>query len=209
MPLATAAAADLALVGSDNAKQVLIQLGIEHEAGLVNQVDQATLTYANDRAAEMIGKKWVDGVLQDNPDAEWVITDSTRDEIQDLVSQVADGSLKLTDLPEAIRDAGAFSEQRAAMIARTEILTANAQGTLASLKAARDIGVKVKKAWICDDDPCPICQENEDAGPIDLDDDFPSGDDAPTAHPNCECVLTSEVDTDEDEDSEESDQEGD
>ena len=54
---------------------------------------------------------------------------------------------------------------------------------------ARDIAAEVSAAggsvrftWI-------PREENAAAGPIDLDDEFPSGDDAPTAHPNCECAL--------------------
>lgn len=35
--------------------------------------------YARDRAAEMVGKKWVDGKLIDNPNAYWRIDESTRD----------------------------------------------------------------------------------------------------------------------------------
>ncbi len=45
------------------------------------------------------------------------------------------------------------------------------------------------KYWVTDDNPCPICQANDDAGVIELDDDFPSGDPCPTANPSCECDL--------------------
>ncbi len=169
---------------ADSGKQSLIQLGIENENGLVNQVHAESLAYARDRAAEMVGKKWVNGALVDNPNAEWVITDTTRDDIQALVAQVQSGELKATDLPGAIMEAATFSKERAAMIARTELMEANAQGSLASYYAARKIGVNVKKAWLPDAEACDICLENEAAGAIDLDDEFPSGDMAPTAHPN-------------------------
>jgi len=180
---------DLAAVFSDSGKQGLMQLKIEHEHNLVNQVHQQSLDYAKDRSAEMVGKKWVDGKLVDNPDAQWVITDSTRDELRGLVADVQSGDLKLTDLPQAIRDATAFSPERASMIARTEIMAANGQGSLASFKSARDIGVKIKKAWWPDDEACEICLGNADDGDIEVDAEFSSGDDAPPAHPNCECVI--------------------
>jgi len=51
-----------------------------------------------------------------------------------------------------------------------------------------------KKIWYCGSDPCPICEENQDAGAIDVEDDFPSGDDAEIAHPGCLC-HTESVDT--------------
>ena len=193
---------DLATVMANSGKQALTQIGIEHQHNLVNQVNDDSVAYAKERSAEMVGKKYVGGILVDNPDAEWVITDATRDEIQSLVAQVTTGDLKLTDLSQAIQDAAAFSPERAEMIARTEIITANAQGSLSGFKAAQSIGVKVKKEWLPDAEACPICLENSDAGPIDLDEEFPSGDDAPTAHPNCECVLipvTGDEENDDDE----------
>ena len=193
---------DLATVASDSGKQALMQLGIEHESGLVNQVHADSLAYARDRAAEMVGKKWVDGELVDNPDAEWVITDSTRDGIRTLISQVESGDLKLTDLSGAIQDSYSFSPERAETIARTEIITANGNGSLAGYKRASESGVKVKKIWEPDAEACPICLENADAGAIDLDDVFPSGDDAPAAHVNCECSLVPEVEDDSEDDGE-------
>lgn len=44
-----------------------------------------------------------------------------------------------------------------------------------------------EKSWV--GGTCPVCQENSDAGFIDIDDQFPSGDDEPPAHPNCGCEL--------------------
>jgi hypothetical protein len=48
------------------------------------------------------------------------------------------------------------------------------------------------KQWVTDGDPCELCQENEDRGPIPDDDVFESVDgevDGPPAHPHCECTL--------------------
>ncbi len=92
-----------------------------------------------------------------------------------------------------IREAYAFSDDRAELIARTEIAMANQTGALEGMKLARGAGVKLKKVWVPDADACDVCQENADDGPIDIDDDFPSGDDQPTAHPHCECVIASEI----------------
>lgn len=191
---------ELASVMGDAGDKSLFQLGVENEHGLTGQVNQASLDYAKNRAAEMVGKKWVDGELVDNPDAEWVITDSTRDDLRGIIGDVYSGDLEASDLSDAIMNAGSFSEDRADLIARTETIKANAQGSLEGYRAARDAGVKVKKAWNPDAGACPICQENGDAGAIDLDEDFPSGDDAPPAHPNCECDLVPEVEEDEESD---------
>jgi hypothetical protein len=47
------------------------------------------------------------------------------------------------------------------------------------------------KKWVLsgDHDKDDICDENAEQGPISIDDDFASGDDAPPAHINCECFL--------------------
>ncbi len=48
------------------------------------------------------------------------------------------------------------------------------------------------KRWIADDDPCEICEGNEEMGWIGDDDVFEGvfGDvDGPEAHPNCRCTL--------------------
>ncbi len=78
------------------------------------------------------------------------------------------------------------SDYRAERLARTETIDAYAQG---NLEAYRQSGVVTGKEWLPDESACPICQENQDDGVISLDDSFSSGDDAPPAHPNCECGL--------------------
>lgn len=46
-----------------------------------------------------------------------------------------------------------------------------------------------KRWFTVSDNPCELCIENEDVGPIPLDDPFPSGDYEPTIHINCDCIL--------------------
>jgi len=54
------------------------------------------------------------------------------------------------------------------------------------LREAADEGA-TEKSWV--GGTCETCIENADAGWIDMDDQFPSGDDEPPAHPNCNCEL--------------------
>lgn len=71
-------------------------------------------------------------------------------------------------------------------IATTETYRAANQGALAAYRKARVTRVR----WVTrSGHPCPICLENEAAGAHHLGQPFPSGDQAPPAHPNCECVL--------------------
>ena len=185
-------------IAAESGKQTLAMIGVFNRDDLVNQVNEDSLAFAKARSAEMVGKKWVDGELVDNPNADWVITDATRDELRSIIADVYSGATSSGDLESAIKTAGAFSDERAALIARTEIINANSQGTLAGMRTARGVGVAVKKQWIPDAEACPICLENADAGAIDIDEAFPDGSDAPPSHPSCECQIVP-ITSDEDE----------
>ena len=51
----------------------------------------------------------------------------------------------------------------------------------------------VQVGWLLSDGACELCEENDDASPISIDDDWPNGD--PPVHPQCLCALTPIVDT--------------
>ena len=91
------------------------------------------------------------------------------------------------DIVKAITDTYAdFSSVRAEMIAQTEANDAYNAGRRAM---ADEFGAD-EKSWDGDGEACEeICQPNIDAGWIPIDDDFPSGDQQPTAHPRCDCGL--------------------
>jgi hypothetical protein len=78
-----------------------------------------------------------------------------------------------------------MSTYRADMIASTEMNDAMSQAFLKKL-AMNAIDYK---QWILGPNPCEICEENAAASPIPMDEDFPSGDDAPPAHPRCVCAV--------------------
>lgn len=170
-------------------------IGANGGDGLVNEINTRAIEFGNDRAAELVGKKWVDGELVDNPNAEWAITDTTRDMTKDLINQGLDEGWGINGLADALENMKnedgiqAFSAGRARMIARTETIRAHAKGDAQGLQQAQKAGVNVQKEWYADAEACDECLDNMDDGPIDLDDTFSSGDDEPPAHPNCECSL--------------------
>jgi len=183
-------------------------VGASAEKGIVNLINTRALSFAQSRAAELVGKKWVDGELVDNPDAQWAIDDTTRMMLQQTIYDGLDNGLGVDGLADAIaamptseNDMGAFTPFRARMIARTETLNAHGKGDMEGLKAAKANGVHVMKEWYADAEACDICLENMDAGPIELDEEFPSGDMEPTAHPCCECSLNGVTDDGEEDDS--------
>lgn len=119
------------------------------------------------------------------------VGETTRGEVRSLVARAVSGNWNVDTLADRLEQLGIFSDYRAEMIARTEVSAAMNAGTLHAARVARDAGhkQKLKKYWATADDPCPICEENEADGEIELDQEFSSGDDAPGAHPNCECEL--------------------
>lgn len=163
---------DLEEVAADGAREALATLGVEMTSDLVDQVNERAAKWAEERAGELVT----------------MVTDSTRNMVRDVVaSGLADGD-RANDISERLEEVG-FGEKRAHLIANTEVANANSHGALNGYVQAKENGVETLKEWLTDDEPCPICEENADAGPIPLEEDFPSGDDAPQAHPNCLCAL--------------------
>jgi hypothetical protein len=178
---------------------MLTQLGVTDRSDLVDQVNTKATDWARFRAAELVGmRRDEDGNLVPAPRAAYRIDDTTREQLRDVLTAGLEDNIGLDDLVDDIETSFAFSSERAELIARTEITRANNESGVLAAKEARDeLGLGMKKGWLADDDPCDLCQENADEGFIDLDDEFPSGDNAPPGHPRCECTLIYEVDEDE------------
>ena len=90
-------------------------------------------------------------------------------------------------LVKAVQDEYAgFSSVRAGMIAQTEMNNAYNAGRK---QLGLDMGFN-EKLWNPEVAACiEICMPNVLQGWIPIDEDFGSGDDAPAAHPNCDCSL--------------------
>lgn len=86
------------------------------------------------------------------------------------------------------------SDERAEFVGETEERAAREFGRA---KGHEWSGEGAQKQWVTLD-PCLVCAENEEAGPIAVGEDFPSGHYSPPAHPNCVCTLEYVQDEDED-----------
>ncbi len=106
--------------------------------------------------------------------------------LRDAVADAWDAGGSFEQITRAIKDTFQdFSDTRAGMIAQTEVNDAYNQGRIyTAVNAGFD-----QKAWDPDGEACEICLGNVDAGWIGIDEEFPSGDMAPTAHPNCDCSI--------------------
>lgn len=108
------------------------------------------------------------------------------DAIGDAVSTGISDRLGVPGTAKLIKNAvDGMSSYRAEMIASTEMNDAMSQ---AFLKKLVRNAIEYKQ-WILGPNACEICEQNAEESPIPIDEDFPSGDDAPPAHPNCVCAL--------------------
>jgi len=126
-------------------------------------VDRAAVKYAGERAGELIKD----------------FAKSTPEMLRATVSQALEEGWSAGRLRDALRENYAFSPTRALAIARTETGVARRRGGKDTAKAA---GAEQKHWDILGDNPCPLCLNNDAAGWIPIDDEFPEGDDP---HPNC------------------------
>lgn len=180
-------AALLAKAAQNGGYAAFAQIDFDDRA-IVNQVNQLAVEWAENRAAELVGKNLVDGRWVDNPNSKWTIDAATRDYLRADVTQAVDEGWSTQQLADALEENFAFSESRAEMIARTEIAKADVEG---NLMAYRESGVVEGKESILGSehgDP-DECDDNAAAGVIPLDEPFPSGDMGPPYHPRCVCDV--------------------
>lgn len=83
---------------------------------------------------------------------------------------------------------------RAHLVAVTELGQAYEAGSFAGAKLLQDAGVPVEKYWLTvgdDRSADGVCDSNQSAGWIPLEDPFPSGHTHPLGHPACRCTQLS------------------
>lgn len=141
----------------------------------VDQVNQRALAWAKQSAASLVTQ----------------IESNTRDMLRSTIASAIEEGWSAARTADEISKSPAFSPDRAMTIARTERIASHAQGALQGYRDAAATGVRVQKTWDTAQDELvsPECEDNEADGPIDLDDVFSSGADAPPEHPNCRCNL--------------------
>lgn len=139
---------------------------------------------ALNHVAELVGMRVTnDGRLVPSANATMNIMETTRQDIRSSITTSLALGENISDAADRL--AGILDNpDRAEVIARTETVNSFGGGLL---QYGRESGA-VGKEWQ-DVDAIDVCADNSDAGPVELDDSFPSGDDAPAAHPNCRCSM--------------------
>ena len=193
-------AENLVSMALDGAIQASIQITLTDDvsSNALSLVNDKAVAWANDRAAELVGMKWVDGELVENPNVEWCITQSTRDMIRRDVTEAIQDGLSNNELADTLEENYAFSAERAEVIARTETAFADMNGNMLTYKEAKKLGIDIKKKWHTAGDASVSqdCIDNSNQGAIDLGIAFQSGAQMPPDHPNCRCTILPIIDED-------------
>jgi hypothetical protein len=155
-------------------------------ADAIQEYNTVAHDFAEKRAAEMVGMAYDDyGELIPNPRAQYVISETTRDELRTIITEAFEQNTPISEIITDIQNAGAFSPVRAQMIAATEVSRAQVSGNLDVWKKT---GVVKRTNWQTSNAPgvCEDCEAFAEGGPYDLaDTPVPVLD----SHPRCRCVL--------------------
>lgn len=155
------------------------QLELSDEA-MVAAINDVARDWASQRSAELVGMRRLDdGRIVENPNAEWTISDTQRTDIKNIITDAFTRESTKDEVAAAIRESAAFSDARAEMVARTELISSEVNGNLLTWVES---GMVETVDWVmsADHDVDDVCDQNADEGPYDVAEvpDFP-------AHPNC------------------------
>jgi hypothetical protein len=162
------------------------------EVGLIKEFNAVATEWATQHSAAMIGMRYdTKGNLIPNPNAKYSISDVTREQVRKIIVDAFSKDTPIKDVTAAIEQAGAFSADRAANIARTEVQMAQTNG---NATVWEKLGLVQTAKWQTSNLPgvCEDCADNAAAGEVPFGQPYPSGDRFPPAHPGgCRCVLVS------------------
>lgn len=178
---------DLDAAAQSGAGKGAIQLKI-HDIEVISAINLMASDWAETRAAELVGMRFdKEGNLIPNPNAKWAISDTTRDELRRIMAGAFKKETPLEELINEIENAGAFSSERAALIATTEVQFAQAYGNYAAWDES-GLVVSVTSILSEDHEIEDDCDDN-DGVVVQIGEPFPSGHLAPPYHPRCMCVV--------------------
>lgn len=174
---------DLKAAAQAGAIEGLMQLNAK-ENGLFSSADNISSVYAKNRAVEIIGKKYDDSKIVDNPDAKFVIAKTTKDDLEDIVEKATKDEVSIEELENRILAAGTFSDLRSQLISKTETAMAQVKGHTSVWAEYPQTLSKVAIKLSDDHDVYDICDELSENGPYEI-----SNMPLIPAHPNCACSV--------------------
>lgn len=168
------------------------EMGREVSSKEIDHLGKLAKYSAQKRSAEMVGKKYdATGKLVKNVEANRVISNATRDDLRKILADAREKNKSLEEVTQEIKKASTFDSERAHLIAKTELATAQAEG---NYQIWKESGLVLSVRWQTSNlpDVCDVCISNEAQGAISLGKAFLSGDYWPGAHPNCRCILVTD-----------------
>lgn len=148
------------------------QVGFSTTTEMTKHLDKAAREYAGTHGADLVTD----------------LTDTTTEQLRNVITKGVEEGSSPKELAKDVSLSMAFSEARAAMIARTELAFAHVQG---NVQGWREAGVVEMKESILGDlhGKADICDDCAEAGQIPLEDEFIEGYAFPPYHPNCVCDV--------------------
>jgi len=153
---------------------------------------EAAAREAKARGAWLVGRRLdEDGNVVAAARPEYSITDDMRDSIRSVTEEAASESWTTEKIAHELQTSAGFDRSRAQTIARTEIVNAHEGGKLVGWKSVEKAGIPLEKRSILasNENHCPDCIKNAEAGWIPLDADFPTGHPMAPFHPNDLCAT--------------------
>lgn len=179
---------ELEIIGKVSSKNIIASLNKTKDKELIKKSLEIATNYSQSRCCELVGKRILKtGAIINNPNANYAITDTTRNGLKDLINKAMDNGWSNDRLANKIKENYLFSEQRSLQIARTETNLASNEITFKTFKEAN---IKMKK-WLTaqDDRVSDLCVENGNQPAIPINSLFRSGHLHPAAHVNCRCTI--------------------
>jgi hypothetical protein len=158
------------------AEPEIADTAVKAVASLFGGKDPQAIKWASEHAAEMLISDGTGGMLSDD----------TRNMIRRTITKLLqDPKSDIKDIASALQDAYAFSDERATLIAATELHNAQSQGAYVG---AVQVGMKAKK-WLLSnaEGVCTSCAGNAAQGWVPIELPFASGAMAPLEHGGCRC----------------------
>lgn len=155
---------------------------------LLDNVNDQAIAYARKHSGELITG----------------VTERTQERVKEVIQEGLKNGWSVDKVADELRRKGHFGEDRAAVIARTEISAAQNAGMVkAGIIYGRQTGQTISKVWVTDGHPCPKCAEHEGEMVL-VSEEFEGGANVPM-HPNCMCEIelvanAQDVDDDDEED---------
>jgi hypothetical protein len=168
------------------------QIAANQGADLTETLEEAVAkskAAAGDRAAELVGlKKDENGALVEDPDAQWSMATTARNDVLETIKQAITEDWGAGKLEKQIQESPLFAQPHADLTADNEITRQQASGHLQSWVTS---GKVLEYQWtVADLGCCPLCLSFNMLGSVPVGYRFAPFIDAPGAHPFCRCWLT-------------------